>query len=87
MPDHPRRRAKRHINLLKEFQLPVLGCLAVDEILGDDLPDCFPEEEGGGELPDLRTTSVSDSVSRKILGHFQGNIRMYERAGNTYKDR
>ena len=29
MPDHPRRRVKRHVNLLREFVSPTAGCMFV----------------------------------------------------------
>ena len=49
MPDHPRRRIKRHINLLKEFNSPTAACLALSELTGDDLTE-KPEDGGKGQI-------------------------------------
>ena len=38
MPDHPRRKVKRHINLLRPFNSPALGCLNATEILEREMP-------------------------------------------------
>ena len=35
MPDHPRRKVRRHINLLKEFNSPVAACLTSAELMYD----------------------------------------------------
>ena len=35
MPDHPRRKVRRHINLLKEFNSPVAACLTSTELMYD----------------------------------------------------
>ena len=37
MPEHPRRRVKRHINFLKEYHSPAMGFLSVTEELLDGL--------------------------------------------------
>ncbi len=47
MPDHPWRRIKRHINLLKEFNSSTAACLVISELTGDDLTE-KPEDGGKG---------------------------------------
>ena len=59
MPDHPRRRIKRHINLLKEFNSPTAACLAISELTGDDLTE-KPEDRGEGRLTISRNVSAEE---------------------------
>ena len=59
MPDHPRRRIKRHINLLKEFNSPTAACLAISELTGDDLTE-KPEDGGESRLTISRNVSAEE---------------------------
>ena len=65
MPDHPRRKVKRHINLLRPFNSPALGCLNATEILEREMPDCFEEKEGE-TLPDTEAANLEQGERVKL---------------------
>ena len=48
MPDHPRRRMKRHVNLIKEYISPTVNCLLMET--EDDFDPGKKERGGDGNL-------------------------------------
>ena len=65
MPDHPRRKVKRYINLLRPFNSPTLGCLNATEILEREMPDCFEEKEGK-TLPNTEAANLEQGERVKL---------------------
>ena len=71
MPDHPRRRVKRHINLLREFISPTAGCMMVST--EPDL-DFGPSTEGRKEdQPGISDRLVEQEKKelKDVLDEFQ----------------
>lgn len=72
MPDHPRRRVKRHVNLLRDYESPTAACLMVKENSEEDFGPAGKEEGEG--MP-----AISERLDEEEKEKIWELLRRYER--------
>ena len=72
LPEQPRKRLKRHVNLLREFISPTAGCLLIDGE-EDDL-ESTGEEEGKGQLVLRQRLTEEEKRSVKELVRWHNDL-------------
>ena len=66
MPDHPRRRVKRHVNLLREFVSPTAGCMFVYTESELDFGPSI-EEKGSRPIVSDRLTNEKKQIDQLMI--------------------
>ena len=76
MPDHPRRKVRRHVNLLKEFVSPVAGCVLVST--NGEVDNFGPQGEEEREGMPLISKEVTEEEKREVQGVVERHLGLIQ---------